>query len=97
MSQALRQNKTAVIVPFLLQLLPPRPLDSPYIVWLDNLFSSTKLFAYLRELDYSATNTARTNSSICADFIARKQIDKKNDNIPWDTLYSALTIDNNVL
>jgi hypothetical protein len=95
--QALGQNKTAATVPFLLQLLPSRPLDSPYVVWLDNLFSSTKLFAYLRELGYGATGTARTNSGICADFVARKQIDKKKDSIPWGTLYSAPTIDNNVL
>jgi hypothetical protein len=47
---ALGRNKTAATVPYLLQLLPKRPPNSPYIVWLDNLFSSTKLFRYLREL-----------------------------------------------
>ncbi len=62
--QALGQNKTAATVPYLLQLLPKRPLDSPYIVWLDNLFSSTKLFGYLRQLGFGATGTARTNSGI---------------------------------
>jgi hypothetical protein len=30
--QALGQNKTAATVPYLLQLLPKRPLDSPYVV-----------------------------------------------------------------
>jgi hypothetical protein len=66
---------------YLLQLLPKRPLDLPYIVWLDNLFSSTKLFGYLRQLGFGATGTACTNSSICADFVAKKQADQKKDDI----------------
>ena len=95
--KALGCNKTAATVPYLLQLLPKRPKESPYVVWLDNLFSSTKLFGYLWELGFGATGTARTNSGICADFVAKKQADAKNDTIPWGTLYSEPTIDNNVL
>ena len=72
MLKILRQNKIAIIVLFLLQLLPSRPLDSLYVVWLDNLFLNIKLFAYLRELGYGATGIARTNSGICVDFVARK-------------------------
>jgi len=93
---ALGCNKTAATVPHLLGLLPKRTTESPYIVWLDNLFSSTKLFRYLRQLGYGATGTARTNSGICAEFVNRKQVDKKKDDIPWGTLYSAPTADNNI-
>lgn len=95
--KALGRNKTAATVPYLLQLLPKRPKESPYVVWLDNLFSSTKLFGYLRELGFGATGTARTNSGICADFVAKKQVDAKKDDIPWGTLYSKPTISNNVV
>jgi hypothetical protein len=95
--QALGQNKTAATVPYLLQLLPKRPSDSPYIVWLDNLFSSTKLLGYLRQLGFGATGTARTNSGICADFVAKKQADRKKDDIPWGTLFSEPTISNDII
>jgi Transposase IS4 len=83
-------------VPHLLELLPKRPPDSPYIVWLDNLFSSTKLFGYLRQQGFGATGTARSNSGICADFATKKQADQKKDNIPWGTLYSEPTIGNDI-
>jgi hypothetical protein len=94
--KALGQNKTAATVPYLLQLLPKRQPDSPYVVWLDNLFSSTKLLGYLRDLGFGATGTARTNSGICIDFVAKKQADKKKDTIPWGTLYSEPTIGNDI-
>jgi hypothetical protein len=77
--------------------LPKRPLDSPYVVWLDNLFSSTKLFGYLQQLGFGATGTARTNSGICADFVAKKQADRKKDEIPWGTLFSKPTIGNDII
>jgi hypothetical protein len=54
----LGQNRTAATVPYLLGKLPKRLPDSLYIVWLDNLFSSTKLFDYLRDLGFGATGTA---------------------------------------
>jgi hypothetical protein len=71
----LGKNKTTATVLHLLKLLPKRPLDLLYIVWLDNLFSSTKLFGYLQDQGYGATGTARTNSGVCADFVAKKQAD----------------------
>ena len=77
MPRALGCNKTAATVPYLLGLLLKRPKESPYIVWLDNLFSSTKLFGYLRQLGYGATGTARTHSGICAEFVSRKQADQR--------------------
>jgi hypothetical protein len=60
------------------------------------LFSSTKLFEYLRDQGYGATGTARINSGICADFVAKKQVDQKKDNIPWGTLFSEPTLSNQV-
>ena len=83
-------------MPHLLGLLQKQTTESPYIVWLDNLFSSTKLFRYLHQLGYGATSTARTNSGIYAEFVNRKQVDKKKDDISWGTLYSAPTADNNI-
>jgi hypothetical protein len=73
--KVLGKNKIAATVPHLLDLFPKRLRDSPYIVWLDNLFSNTKLFEYLRDQSYVATSTARINSGICADFVAKKQVD----------------------
>ena len=61
--------------------MPSRPLDSLYVIWLDNLFLNIKLFAYLRELGYGAIDITRTNSDIYADFVVRKQIDRKKDSI----------------
>ena len=81
MPKALGYNKTAATVPNLLQLLPKRLKESLYVVWLDNLFLSTKLFEYLRELGFGAIGTAWTSSGICADFVAKKKADAKNDNI----------------
>jgi len=80
--RALGRNKTAATVPYLLQRLPKRPPESLYVVWLDNLFSSTKLFQYLRDLGFGATRTARTTSGICAEFAAKKAADAKKDTIP---------------
>jgi hypothetical protein len=75
MSQALGQNKTAATVLYLLQLLSKRSSDLLYIVWLDNLFLSTKLLRYLQQLGFGATDTACTNSGIYTDFVAKKQAD----------------------
>lgn len=94
--KVLRKNKTTATVPHLLDLLPKRPRSSPYIVWLDNLFSSTKLFEHLRDRGYGATGTPRINSGICADLVAKKQVNQREDNIPWGTLFSELTLSNQV-
>jgi hypothetical protein len=93
----LGKNQTAATVPFLLDKLPTRPKDSPYVVWLDNLFGSTKLLNYLRSLGYGCTATACTNSGICKEFVAKKQLDKKADIEPWGILYQVPTIDNKIL
>jgi hypothetical protein len=94
--KALGSNKTAAVVPFLLNLLPKRP-GLRYVVWLDNLFSSTKLFNYLRDLDYGAVGTCRTDSGICKDFVNKKAQDKKVDKIPWGTLEQAPTADSHIM
>jgi hypothetical protein len=68
----LGQNKTAAAVPFLLELLPKVP-GLRYVVWLDNLFTSTKLLTYLRELGHGVVSTCRTNSGICKAFVNKKK------------------------
>jgi hypothetical protein len=72
----LGDNKTRAVVLFLLELLPEVP-GFPYVVYLDNLFTSTKLFRLLRERGYSAVGTCRTNSGICETFVDQKNKDKK--------------------
>jgi hypothetical protein len=84
-------------VPFLLRLLPKQPPEAPYVVWLDNLFSSTKLFEYLRKEGIGATGTARANSGIYTEFVQKKKLDKAKDLEPWGTLYSAPTIGNDIM
>lgn len=77
--------------------LPTRPRDSSYIVYLDNLFGSTKLVSYFCEIGYGTVATARTNSGICAEFVKKKQLDKKADIEPWGQQYQAPTISNQIM
>lgn len=53
-------NMTQAVVPHLLAQIPKRS----YHVYMDNLFTSTNLFFYLRELSYRATGTCRTSSGV---------------------------------
>ena len=79
----LGRNKTAVVVPALLNTLPKGP-PGTYGVTLDNLFTSTKLLTYLSAEGYGARGTARTNAGVHQEFIEYKKSDK-NDIIPWGT------------
>jgi hypothetical protein len=72
----LGNNRTGAVVLFLLDLLPKVP-SFPYMVYLDNLFTSTKLLRLLRERGYGAVGTCRTNSGICTTFVDQKNKDKK--------------------
>jgi hypothetical protein len=73
-------NPTQSVVVNLLQRLPKPPIGPTfrYCVWLDNLFVSTTLLSYLRKLGYGAAGTARTNSGICKDFVAKKKAEQSN-------------------
>lgn len=84
-------------MPYLLRLLPKRPYNSPYVVYLDNLFTSTKLLKLLRKEGFGATGTARTNSGIYDGFIKKKQFDKAKDIEPWGKLYSAPTTSDDII
>jgi hypothetical protein len=92
----LGNNKTAAVVPFLLNLLPKIP-GFQYVVWLDNLFTSTNLLNYLRTLGYGATGTCRTNSGICQDFVDKKTKDSKVDNISWGSTFQEPTTNNHIV
>jgi hypothetical protein len=85
-SSVLASNKTAATVLFLLDSLP-KGLGFRYVVWLDNLFVSTKLLRHLQDHDYGAVGTCRTNSGICKAFGNLKNKDKKEDFIPWGTIF----------
>ncbi|PQE33719.1 transposase IS4 domain-containing protein [Rutstroemia sp. NJR-2017a WRK4] len=77
-------NKTAAVVPHLLQSLP----KAQYHVYVDNLFTGNKLFEYLRSLGHGATGTARINSQIAEPLVELKKNDKGKDVLEWGTFTS---------
>ena len=79
----LGKNKTAAVVPALLNTLPKGP-PGTYSVTLGNLFTSTKLLTYLLAEGFGARGTARTNAGVHQELIHHKKSDK-NDVIPWGT------------
>ena len=93
-------NPTQAVVVTLLQTLPNPPTGPSlrYCVWLDNLFVSTKLFSYLRNLGYGGAGTCRTNSGICQEFVDKKKAEQANQRISrWGLLWQAPTENNLVL
>jgi hypothetical protein len=68
-------NKTQAVVVYLVDLLPPSL--APYHVYLDNLFTCTKLLELLRKKRYIATGTCRTTSSVLSKLVELK----KKDNV----------------
>ena len=61
--RALERNKIAAVVLALLKTLPQAP-PGIYGVTLDNLFTFTKLLAYLSQQGYGARGTTRANGGI---------------------------------
>ena len=96
----LGRNKTAAVVPALLNTLPeislPKHCHNSYSVTLDNLFTSTKLLAYLSQIGYGARGTARTNVGVYKKLIDQKKSDK-NDTIPWGTKDRVVVADGTVV
>lgn len=90
--KALGANKTAAMVSHLLLKLPETAMT--YCVYLDNLFTSTKLLSHLRTNGIGATGTCRPNSGIYKDFVRQKKKDAKQDQIPWGTLQMVPSEDN---
>ena len=64
-SAEINLNPTQKVVVYLIQLL----LELGYHVFLDNLFSSPKLFIVLRKIGNSALGTARINSGIFHELV----------------------------
>ena len=87
----LGRNKTAAVVPALLNTLPQAP-PGTYSVTLDNLFTSTKLLVYLSAKGFGARGTARTNAGVHQELIDHKKSDK-NDTIPWGTKHLKYVAD----
>lgn len=84
----------------LLKLLPPTiNSNQHYVVWLDNLFTSTTLLSYLKELGYGAAGTCRANSGIHKDFVEAQKREKSSGQrlTKWGTIYQQPTMDNVVL
>ncbi|PVH67312.1 hypothetical protein DL98DRAFT_391314, partial [Cadophora sp. DSE1049] len=63
---------------------------------LDNLFTNIKLLQYGRKRGWGATGTCTAKSGILKRFAEMKAKDKKEDKIPWGTLYVEATEDNEI-
>ncbi|KEY71344.1 hypothetical protein S7711_10150 [Stachybotrys chartarum IBT 7711] len=89
----IRLNPTQSVVPALVKLLP----QCSYHVFLDNLFSSPKLFLALREEGHGATGIARTKCDLYRPLVEAKKLDNagKGD-LPWGWLKTAATPDTKV-
>lgn len=83
-------NKTQAIIVHLIDQLP----EGRYHVYLDNLFTSTKLLELLRSKGFAATSTYRTTSGVLLELVELKKKDKGKGEIPWGTLY-AIPIETN--
>ncbi|KFA70400.1 hypothetical protein S40285_09092 [Stachybotrys chlorohalonatus IBT 40285] len=91
-SKKLALNPTQSVVPFLLHKLP----DASYHVFLDNPFSSSKLFTALRDEGHGATGTARINCGIFKQLVEAKIRDNKGQCWRWNELRAYATVDNKV-
>ncbi|KFA82000.1 hypothetical protein S40288_10399 [Stachybotrys chartarum IBT 40288] len=85
-------NPTQSMVPFLLHKLP----RASYHVFLDNLFSSPKLFAALWDEGYGATSIARINCGIFKQLVEAKIRDNKGYCWRWNELRAYAIVDNKV-
>lgn len=84
-------NKTQAVVVKLVKSLPRKGFH----IFLDNLFTSTKLLEYLRSLGFGVTGTARTTSGMIQELVDIMKNDK-NDTLPWGVKKSLPTPSNKV-
>jgi hypothetical protein len=91
-TKRLALNPTQSVVPFLIHKLP----DASYHVFLDNLFSSPRLFTALREEGHGATGTARVNCGIFKQLVEAKIRHNKGQCWQWNELRAYATVDNKV-
>jgi hypothetical protein len=80
------------VVVYLLDQLPP----ARYHVYLDNLFTSTKLLELLRSKGYVAIGTYRIISSVLLELVELKKKGKGKGEMLWGTLHVILTETNQV-
>jgi hypothetical protein len=67
-----------------------------YHVYLDNLFTSTKLLELLRAKGYAAIGTCRTTLGVLLELIELKKKDKGKGEMPWGTVRALPTETNQV-
>ena len=56
-------SKTQSVVLDLVHQLPKAGRAGSYVIWFDNLFTSAKLLAYLRDRDFGAAGTVRVTKT----------------------------------
>jgi len=79
---------TQAIVAHLLNQLPlPLTPDHGYHCFMDNLFSTPKLFGLLRTKNIAATGTTRPRRVTSKQLVAIKASELKKDSLLWGTIY----------
>jgi hypothetical protein len=88
----LGSNSSSAVCAYLMARLPDQ--GKGFVVYLDNLFTTTKLLSYGRQRGWGATGTCTAKSGILQRFGRMKKDDKQKDEIPWGTLFTEATEDN---
>lgn len=90
--KALGNNNSSAVV----AELADRLTTTGHIFYLDNLFTNVKLLKYMRERGFGVTGTCTAKSGILASFAQMKAQDAKKDTIPWGTLHSEPSEDEDI-
>jgi hypothetical protein len=86
----LGDNNSSAVAAHLMAQLP----TSGNVVYLDNLFTNTRLLKYGRTKGWGATGTCTAKSGTLKLFGQKKKKDATKDEIPWGTLWTEPTEDN---
>jgi hypothetical protein len=81
-------------VVYLLEQLPAT--KHSYHIYIDNLFTSTKLLKLLQKRGFAAIGTCRTNAGVLSELVELKKKDKGKGEMPWGTLHHMLVESNRV-
>ena len=85
-SRKLKLPETSMIVVELLKTFPTPWMST---VFVDNFFSSTKLFTYLKTIGFAACGTSKAGSGINIDQVALKIVSTKKDNWGLQTITTS--------
>jgi len=75
----------------------PKLHEQPYIVYLDNYFTSIPLFRLMRDINIGACGTTRSTSSKDFPVLLKELKEDHAKSIPWNTICAILSDDKKVL